>query len=210
MSTATTSSAVREADSAAQAPPDKREAILDAALALFSERTFEGTAVPLIAERAGVAAGTIYRYFADKEDLVNAVYQRAKTGMRDAILAEIPEGAAPRVAFHHIWRGLWRFAATQPDSFGFLETHHHQPYLNDASHAIAGEIDAAVTAFVRGAQAAGAMRDAPPQMLVAIVFGAFVGLVKSASPEPLAWDEDVIAESEACMWAAVGNGAPAQ
>ena len=39
---------VRGADTA------KRDASLDAALALFAERTFEGTPVPLIAERAGV------------------------------------------------------------------------------------------------------------------------------------------------------------
>lgn len=48
---------------------DKREAILAAALDLFAERTFEGTPVPLIAERAGVATGTIYRYFESKETL---------------------------------------------------------------------------------------------------------------------------------------------
>src|SRR5438067_8425981 len=42
---------------------DKREAIMSAALELFVERGFYGTAVPEIAERAEVGAGTIYRYF---------------------------------------------------------------------------------------------------------------------------------------------------
>ena len=65
-----------------QQSPDKREAILDAALELFAERTFDGTAVPLIAERAGVAAGTIYRYFDSKEALVNALYRRWKGELR--------------------------------------------------------------------------------------------------------------------------------
>src|SRR5690606_27876447 len=53
---------------------DKREAILHAALELFVERGFWGTAVPEIAEKAGVGAGTIYRYFESKEALVNALY----------------------------------------------------------------------------------------------------------------------------------------
>ena len=35
-------------------PVEKREAILDAALELFAQRTFDGTPVPLIEERAGV------------------------------------------------------------------------------------------------------------------------------------------------------------
>ena len=53
-----------------------REAILDAALHLFTERTFAACPVPLVAERAGVATGTIYRYFPSKEALVNEVYRR--------------------------------------------------------------------------------------------------------------------------------------
>ena len=43
---------------------------------LFTERGFHGTAMPLVAERAGVAAGTIYRYFDSKEALVDAVFQK--------------------------------------------------------------------------------------------------------------------------------------
>jgi hypothetical protein len=40
-----------------KAPADKREAILDAGLALFVERGFHGTAVPELAAAAGVGAG---------------------------------------------------------------------------------------------------------------------------------------------------------
>ena len=41
---------------------DKRAAIIDAAVALFARYGFFGATVPDIAERAGVATGTIYRY----------------------------------------------------------------------------------------------------------------------------------------------------
>jgi TetR/AcrR family transcriptional regulator, repressor of fatR-cypB operon len=51
----------------------KREAILNAALQLFTEFGFHGTAMPQVAERAGVGAGTIYRYFTSKEALVNTL-----------------------------------------------------------------------------------------------------------------------------------------
>ena len=48
---------------------DKREAILAAALDEFSERGFEATRLDDVAKRAGVAKGTIYLYFRDKESL---------------------------------------------------------------------------------------------------------------------------------------------
>ena len=88
MATPTKSSATEAAASRASQPVlggapatgkvDKREAILQAALELFVERGFYGTAVPEIADRASVGAGTIYRYFESKEALVNAIYRQEK------------------------------------------------------------------------------------------------------------------------------------
>src|ERR1700686_1050034 len=47
----------------------RREAILDAALDEFSARGFAAARLDDVAARAGVAKGTIYLYFADKESL---------------------------------------------------------------------------------------------------------------------------------------------
>ena len=60
------------------AGPERREAILDAALHSFVDRGFHGTAMPEIARRAGIPAGTIYHSFASKEELVNALFRTWK------------------------------------------------------------------------------------------------------------------------------------
>lgn len=49
--------------------PGKRLAILEQAIDAFAELGFRGTDVQMIADRAGVGKGTIYRYFHSKEDL---------------------------------------------------------------------------------------------------------------------------------------------
>ena len=54
---------------------NKRDDILNAAMELFGELGYDGTTVPMIAERAKVGAGTIYRYFENKESLVNILFQ---------------------------------------------------------------------------------------------------------------------------------------
>ena len=48
---------------------ERRDAILTAALAQFCERGFAATRLDDVAKRAGVAKGTIYLHFADKETL---------------------------------------------------------------------------------------------------------------------------------------------
>jgi len=45
---------------------------MDAAIAVFRERGYEGTTIPAIAERAGIAQGTLYNYFPSKEKLLFA------------------------------------------------------------------------------------------------------------------------------------------
>jgi AcrR family transcriptional regulator len=52
---------------AGQPGDQRRRRVLDAALDLFSEQTWDGTNVPQITDRAGVAVRTIYRYFENKE-----------------------------------------------------------------------------------------------------------------------------------------------
>jgi len=49
--------------------PGKRLAILEQAIRTFAEVGFRGTDVQVVADRAGVGKGTVYRYFRSKEDL---------------------------------------------------------------------------------------------------------------------------------------------
>src|SRR3954466_11 len=100
---------------------DKREAILAAALELFVERGFYGTAVPEIADRAGVGAGTIYRYFESKEALVNAIYRELKLQFSRAVLEEFPATAPTREQFRALWTRMAKFALDHTSAFIFLE-----------------------------------------------------------------------------------------
>jgi TetR/AcrR family fatty acid metabolism transcriptional regulator len=55
----------------------KRERILDAAVLEIARRGYYGTTVSTIARRAGVADGTIYLYFKNKEDVLVSIFERA-------------------------------------------------------------------------------------------------------------------------------------
>jgi TetR/AcrR family fatty acid metabolism transcriptional regulator len=55
--------------------PEKRQRILDAALRIFAERGFYTAKVSEVAREAGVADGTIYLYFENKDDLLISLFE---------------------------------------------------------------------------------------------------------------------------------------
>lgn len=59
----------------------RRDALVDAAFAVFLEKGVATTAVDDIVEKAGVAKGTFYLYFKTKDDAVNAVAERIVDGV---------------------------------------------------------------------------------------------------------------------------------
>jgi AcrR family transcriptional regulator len=66
-------------------PEGSREAILDAAEALFAERGYEGTSLQEVGTRAGVSRGTPSYFFRSKADLHRAVLDRCFAQVRDAV-----------------------------------------------------------------------------------------------------------------------------
>lgn len=184
-------------------PEDKREAILQAALALFSERGFHGVAVPEIASRARVAAGTIYRHFESKEAIVNALYARYKQALGAALLSDFPFAAAPRAQFHHFFTRAMGFARREPEAFKFLEAHHHAPYLDEGCRALESQMLQPFREFFAQGERAKVIRRGSPEALGAVVWGGVVGLVRAAWEGHLSLDSRVERVAEDALWDAI-------
>src|SRR5262245_21515130 len=67
----------------------KRRAILDAATTLFLRQGYPGTSTGQVAELAGVSKQTLYKYFADKDQLLRAVVLGAVAGTVDQLVAAL-------------------------------------------------------------------------------------------------------------------------
>ena len=186
-----------------KAAVDRREAITSAALELFVERGFYGTAVPEIADLAGVGAGTIYRYFESKEALVNAMYREQKLLFSGAVLDQFPVAAPTREQFRSLWMRMAKFAIDHPKSFIFLELHHHARYLDDASRAVEQRMLDLFTSVVIAAQARRELKAGPARLLMGMVMGAFVGVIRSCVEIDQPLDQADWTLAEQCIWEAI-------
>jgi AcrR family transcriptional regulator len=64
---------------------NKEKAIIDAAIIEFARNGFEKTRVAGIAERAGIATGSVYSYFTNKEEILHAVGSSVWRTMHDRL-----------------------------------------------------------------------------------------------------------------------------
>jgi len=182
---------------------DKREAILAAATELFAARGFYGTAVPDIASKAKVGAGTIYRYFPNKEGLVNVLYQRHKTTLINALVGGLDFTSPPRKVFGEFWRRVCVFARENSQIILFLELQHHAPYLNDESRLAERQLLEMARIFLEQGIAQEVFRDENPSLLVAIVWGAFKGIFQGGCDQTLRLDDATIDRSSQIVWEAI-------
>jgi len=81
----------RTADEAAQT----REALIEAGLAVFSERGFSGATLEDIAKRAGVTRGALYHHFADKAALYGAAVKEQWQEVFKPLLAHLDRDGEP-------------------------------------------------------------------------------------------------------------------
>ncbi|MDY3790981.1 MAG: TetR/AcrR family transcriptional regulator [Oscillospiraceae bacterium] len=55
-----------------------KDRILDSALTLFAEKGYDGVGVDLIAENAGIKGPSLYKHFKGKEDILDALIEKAE------------------------------------------------------------------------------------------------------------------------------------
>jgi AcrR family transcriptional regulator len=180
--------------------PDRRESILDAALQCFVERGFHGTAIPQIAEKADIAAGTIYHYFDSKEALVNALYRTWKAAIAQRVFTAFPQAAPVRTQFQVMWNEMVSFALGAPMAFAFIELHNHASYLDAESIAIDRNVKDFTVQVIRRAQTEGLVKSLDAYVLMELVFGAFIGMMRAHWENRISLTADVMAGAEQACW----------
>ena len=96
-----------------------RKRLLDAALAMFSEKGVDATAIEDITERADVGKGTFYRHFGNKEAVVVALAEGAVSRLVDSTKpAKPPEDLEAALA--HLLNAYCSFYKEHPEEFLLL------------------------------------------------------------------------------------------
>ncbi|MAB13589.1 MAG: hypothetical protein CMI59_06775 [Parvibaculum sp.] len=123
--------AAPKGDMPKQASSDKRETIIDAAFDLFRHYGYRRTSMEDIARAAGVAKGTLYLYFASKEELFEAIARMLAARMLKAIQEAIACDQPLEEQFLGVMDAklgaVWRWIYSSPHAAELLDPQHQLP-----------------------------------------------------------------------------------
>lgn len=195
--------------STAADPGSKRDKIILATINLISEYGFHGTPISMIAQTAGVGAGTIYRYFKDKDTLVLEIFKQVNSGFKKTLLLGYDEGQPIRDRFLHLCRGIFQYGITNPYEFKFIEQFYNSPYgttlRREKLFCNCGDTgqDLPLEQVFAAGQAQHVIKDLPLAALIALAIGPIVFLVKDSIVGLIQLDETTIDNTLAACWDAI-------
>ncbi len=185
---------------------DKREAILQATLELVAEHGFHDSPCSLIADRAGVAAGTIYRYFESKDLLINELYMDLEERITAVLLDGYVEENSIEDRFFHLAGGLLRFFISSPLEFKYIEQFHNSPFgvafRRDRILGNNNGCDIYRTLFEQGVEQ-GSLKDLPLVLQFDLAFGPIVSVARNHILGFITLDDNLINRVVSACWDAL-------
>jgi AcrR family transcriptional regulator len=147
---------------------DKRNAILDAATEVVAELGI-GAPTARIAKDAGVAEGTLFTYFATKDELLNQLYLMLKLDLREAMMRGYPSGKSLIERSRHMWNGYICWGSANPlkrKAMGQLAV---SDRITEKNKTLGSEAFGETHDMLRESSAGGALKDRPPAFAAAIM-----------------------------------------
>jgi len=185
---------------------DKRDEILRAALELIAENGFHGAPMALIAERAGVGAGTIYRYFENKDVLITELFQEIKTRINPVLLDRYELQKPIDKRFLHLGTVMLRYLIENPLEFKYLEQFLNSPfgvvYRRDKLMGKKEECDLFRDLFDEGISRQ-VVKDIPLVILFALAFGPLLAVARDHILDFIQLDEHLIRLTVKACWDSV-------
>ncbi|HEY9128061.1 MAG TPA: TetR/AcrR family transcriptional regulator [Acidobacteriaceae bacterium] len=151
--------------------PSKRDAILEALLEIVVERGFHDAPMSLIVRRSGASAGVIYHYFASKDAMIAALYERIRARKIEAFLGEFDAEREPCEVFVQTFVKLYGFYREHQREMRFYELCEQAGFACTEKSDVKDERAAAFARRFAGKSHGGVLKDWPYEVIGELTFG---------------------------------------
>jgi len=134
----------------------------------------------MITSCANVSAGTMYRYFEDKDMLIREAYRDLEEQVSTSIQQEHPAGGTLRERFVHIGKRFVHHCLTHPIDFRFIEQFLNSPYgvAHRRDKVLTGNGDDVLRNLFEEARSCHLIKELPDPVLFALAFGPLIDVIR--------------------------------
>ena len=147
---------------------DKRNAILAAATQVVAEHGL-GAPTATIAKMAGVAEGTLFTYFATKDELLNRLYLELKLELSEAMLPPASRGSDARTRLQLGWQQYVRWGVSFPQKRRVLAQLGVSDRITEQTKAAGMRAFTEINEMLHKSTSSGTLRDRPSAYVGAIM-----------------------------------------
>jgi TetR/AcrR family fatty acid metabolism transcriptional regulator len=174
--------------------PEQADKMLGAAARLFSRRRFHEVRMEDIAAEAEVGKGTLYRYFADKEELYVALLDRASRQLQELTRESVARARTPRARLRAVVTAILTFFEEQPHVTPLIQRAEVTLGRDSPWQPVREIILAHVLAILDDARAAGEFAVADPETAALMLLGGLRSvLLFGRRPRPDDLPEQIVA-----------------
>jgi TetR/AcrR family transcriptional regulator, repressor of fatR-cypB operon len=116
---------------ARQKDDTKIQHIFTATLKRVLHDGFSGLKMADIAKDAGMATGTLYIYFKNKAELIDALYIYLKKKNAAALIKGYDDSLSFMDGFEKLWKQYFKICMDKPEESAFLEQYYRSPFLSE-------------------------------------------------------------------------------
>jgi AcrR family transcriptional regulator len=158
----------------------KQEEIMVAAAEVIAERGFHGSPMAMIANKAGVASGTLYVYFKSKEELIDALYRQMDATFQEELQRGYPSHKSIKERFIHIGLTSMNYFLSNPRQFRYLQQFHNSPYGAAQRREKMSRFDTPdiIRELFEEGVAQGVLKDLPLIVMLSMMFGSMVNVAR--------------------------------
>ncbi|MBI9035873.1 MAG: helix-turn-helix transcriptional regulator [Bacteroidales bacterium] len=158
----------------------KIDVIFGASLRLIKKEGIAGITMAKIAREAGIATGTLYIYFKNKEELINGLYNKLERTSSERFVRDLNPDQEFRICLKKVWLNYLKHRIEHHDESIFLEQYYYSPYITMAQKKLAEEMKAPVYQLIKRGKSEGLLQqDSDIEML----FMAMIGFIRALADE---------------------------
>lgn len=183
----------------------KKQDIMAATLDLIHEEGLQSVTFSKIFKRANVGSGTIYNYFANKEELVNYVYKEARMHLGEYLLRGYNPEASLYERFKCLQLNRLQFGIECPKEYLFIDSYSYSPYISpelrsmDDAH---NSRDVILSLIVEG-QKQGIIKEMDSHLCHQLIHGIISSVLKGYYVQKYPLNENQIQQILESSWKAI-------